>query len=80
MSWESLRSKSVTNLGKPSEKVQKRYLKVDPEDDPYLNEMRADSRPSPKNNHRKNEVNNIKSSRLPRISIIEQKIKEIQDR
>lgn len=36
VSWDSLRAKSVNNLGKPSELVQKKYLKIDPEEDPYL--------------------------------------------
>lgn len=30
VSWDSLRAKSVNNLGKPAELVQKKYLKIDP--------------------------------------------------
>lgn len=49
VSWDSLRAKSVNNLGKPSDLVQKKYLKIDPEEDPYLQEVRPASKPSPKN-------------------------------
>lgn len=31
VSWQILKSKSVNNLGKPSENVNKPYLKIDPE-------------------------------------------------
>jgi hypothetical protein len=53
---------------------------MDPEDDPYLTEMRGDSRTSPKNRYYKKEMGNIQSSRVPKTSIIEQKIKEIEER
>ena len=36
VSWDSLRAKSVNNLGKSEELVEKKYLKSSPEDDPYL--------------------------------------------
>lgn len=36
VSWDTLRAKSVTNLGKPADIVQKKYLRPDPEEDPYL--------------------------------------------
>ncbi len=44
VSWDSLRAKSVNNLGQPAELVQKKYLKADPEEDPYLNEIRPKSK------------------------------------
>jgi hypothetical protein len=44
VSWDSLRAKSVNNLGKPADLVQRKYLKADPEEDPYLQEMRPSSR------------------------------------
>lgn len=44
VSWDSLRAKSVNNLGQPAELVQKKYLKADPEEDPYLNEVRPKSK------------------------------------
>ena len=50
VSWDSLRAKSVSNLGKPAEIIQRKYLKLDPEDDPYLSEARPTSKPSPKPN------------------------------
>lgn len=50
VSWDSLRAKSVNNLGKPSQLIQRKYLKMDPEDDPYLYQVRPASRPSPQQN------------------------------
>jgi len=44
VSWDSLRAKSVNNLGQPAEIVHKKYLKADPEEDPYLNEIRPKSK------------------------------------
>ena len=48
VSWDSLRAKSVNNLGKSEELVEKKYLKADPEDDPYLKEVRPSTKKSPR--------------------------------
>ena len=73
MSWDSLRAKSVSNLGKPSELVNKRYLRADPEEDPYLREVRPSSKlvivPKPL------EGQEAKGSRVRQI---EKKIKELE--
>ena len=49
VSWDSLRAKSVNNLGKSEELVEKKYLKaMDPEDDTYLQEIRPSTKVSPR--------------------------------
>lgn len=49
VSWDSLRAKTVTNVGKPSDLVSKRYIRADPEEDPYLKEVRPASRSKAEN-------------------------------
>jgi hypothetical protein len=75
VSWDSLRAKSVNNLGKPAEIIQKKYLKVDPEDDPYLVEVRPVSKGSP----RERNPPPPKGSKFLHGGNIEQKIKQIEE-
>lgn len=74
VSWDSLRAKSVSNLGKSEEILQKKYIRSDPEMDPYLEEVRPTTKTSP----RRKDPRESKIRKMIEGAGLDQKIKQIE--